>query len=62
MTTMSANAGLLPEYLEKAAQERAAAGTYQTLVFGVVDGHESEFGAFGRLGDGKAPNVRETGA
>jgi hypothetical protein len=38
MTSISANAGLLPERVEKAAQERIAAGTYQTLVIGVVDG------------------------
>jgi hypothetical protein len=29
MTTVSANAGLLPERVEKAAQERIAAGTDQ---------------------------------
>jgi CubicO group peptidase (beta-lactamase class C family) len=53
---MSANAGLLPERVEKAAQERIAAGTYQTLVFGVVDGDKSEVVAFGTLDDGKAPD------
>jgi CubicO group peptidase (beta-lactamase class C family) len=53
---MSANAGLLPERVEKAAQERIAAGTYQTLVFGVVDGDKSEVVAFGKLDDGKAPD------
>jgi hypothetical protein len=42
MTSMSANAGLLPDRVEKAAQERIAAGTYETLVFGVVDGDKSE--------------------
>jgi serine-type D-Ala-D-Ala carboxypeptidase/endopeptidase len=56
MTSMSANAGLLPERVEKAAQERIAAGTYQTLVFGVVDGDKSEVVAFGKLDDGKAPD------
>jgi CubicO group peptidase (beta-lactamase class C family) len=53
---MSANAGLLPERVEKAAQERIAAGTYQTLVFGVVDGDKSEVVAFGKLDDGRAPD------
>ena len=52
---MSANAGLLPDRVERAAQERIAAGTYETLVFGVVDGDKSEVVAFGKL-DGKAPD------
>jgi serine-type D-Ala-D-Ala carboxypeptidase/endopeptidase len=56
MTSMPANAGLLPERVEKAAQERIAAGTYQTLVFGVVDGDKSEVVAFGKLDDGRAPD------
>ena len=56
LTTVSANAGLLPERVENAAQERIATGTYQTLVFGVVDGDKSEVVAFGKLGDGKAPD------
>jgi serine-type D-Ala-D-Ala carboxypeptidase/endopeptidase len=38
------------------AQERIAAGTYQTLVFGVVEGDKSEVVAFGKLDDGKAPD------
>jgi serine-type D-Ala-D-Ala carboxypeptidase/endopeptidase len=42
MTSVSVNAGLLPERVEKAAQERVATGTYQMLVFGVVDGDNSE--------------------
>jgi serine-type D-Ala-D-Ala carboxypeptidase/endopeptidase len=56
MTSMSANAGPLPERVEKAAQERIAAGTYQTLVFGVVDGDKTEVVAFGQLDNGKAPD------
>ena len=48
MTSMSANAGLLPERVEKAAQERIEAGTYQTLVFGVVDGDKSDVLSFGQ--------------
>src|SRR5215471_1483519 len=56
MTSISANAGLLPERVEKAAQERIAAGTYRTLVFGVVDGDKSEVVIFGKLDDGKAPD------
>jgi serine-type D-Ala-D-Ala carboxypeptidase/endopeptidase len=56
LTAMSANAGLLPERVENAAQERIAAGTYQTLVFGVVDGDKSEVVAFGKLDDGTAPD------
>jgi serine-type D-Ala-D-Ala carboxypeptidase/endopeptidase len=56
MTSLSAAAGALSERVEKAAQERVAAGIYQTLVFGVVDGDKSEVVTFGKLGDGKAPN------
>ena len=56
MTGMPAIAGPLPERVEKAVQERIAAGTYQTLVFGVVDGDNSEVVAFGKLDDGKPPD------
>jgi serine-type D-Ala-D-Ala carboxypeptidase/endopeptidase len=56
MTSMSASAGLLPDRVEKAAQERIAAGTYQTLVFGVVDGDASEVVVFGKLDSGKVPD------
>src|SRR5215471_16547215 len=56
VTGMPANAGLLPERVERAAQERIEAGTYQTLVFGVVDGGKSEIQVFGKLDDGKAPD------
>lgn len=56
MASASADAGLLPERVEKAAQERVAAGTYPTLVFGVVDGDSSEVVAFGALDDGKPPD------
>src|SRR5580700_2239421 len=56
MTGMSAKAAILPELVEKAAHERIAAGTYQTLVFGVVDGDKSEVAAFGKLDNGKAPD------
>lgn len=44
----------LPERVEKAAQERIAAGISQTLVFGIVDGDRSEVRAFGKLADGRA--------
>jgi serine-type D-Ala-D-Ala carboxypeptidase/endopeptidase len=56
MTSLSAAAGALPERMEKAAQERIAAGIYQTLVFGVVDGDKTEVVAFGKLDGGKAPD------
>ena len=56
MTSTSANARPLPDRVEKAAQERIAAGTYPTLVLGVVDGDKSEVVAFGKLHDGKAPD------
>ena len=56
MTSASANPGLLPERVEKATQERIAAGTYQTLAFGVVVGDKSEVVAFGKLDNGEAPD------
>jgi serine-type D-Ala-D-Ala carboxypeptidase/endopeptidase len=56
VASLPANAGLLPERVAKAAQERIAAGTYQTLVFGVVEGDRSEIVAFGKLADGRAPD------
>ena len=56
MTSTSANIALLPERVEKAAQERIEAGNNQTLVFAVVDGDESEVVVFGKLDDGKAPD------
>src|SRR5262249_3387491 len=56
VASMPANAKLMSERVEKAAQERVAAGTYQTLVFGVVDGDKSEIVAFGKLDDGRAPD------
>jgi serine-type D-Ala-D-Ala carboxypeptidase/endopeptidase len=56
MTSTSANTGPLPGRVEKAAQERIEVGTYQTLVFGVVDGDKSDVVAFGNLDDGTAPD------
>jgi serine-type D-Ala-D-Ala carboxypeptidase/endopeptidase len=56
VTNLPANAGLLPERVAKAAQERIAAGTYETLVFGVVDGDKSEIVVFGTLANGQAPD------
>lgn len=56
MANVPAYAGPLPERVEKAAQDRVAAGIHQTLVFGVVDGDRSEVVAFGTLDDGKAPD------
>jgi CubicO group peptidase (beta-lactamase class C family) len=47
---------LLPERIEKAAQDRIAAGACRTLVFAVVDGNLSEVRAFGALDDGKPPD------
>ena len=51
-----ANAELLPERVKKAAQERIAAGVYQTLVFRVVDGDNSGVVVFGKLDHRNAPN------
>lgn len=56
LTCGAAQAGLLPERVTKAAQERIADGLYQTLVFGVVDGDKTEIMAFGKLDDGRAPD------
>jgi D-alanyl-D-alanine-carboxypeptidase/D-alanyl-D-alanine-endopeptidase len=56
MTSMPAHAGPLSQRVEKAAQDRVAAGIHQTLVFGVVDGDHSEVVAFGTLDNGKAPD------
>jgi len=56
LTGPSANAGPLPERVEKAAQERIAAGICQTLLFGVVDGDKRAVVAFGKLDDGTTPD------
>src|ERR1700733_12888136 len=56
ITLTPASAGLLPERVEKAAQDRVAAGIHQTLIFGVVDGDHSEVVGFGTLDNGKAPD------
>lgn len=45
----------LPERVVKAAEERIAAGKYQTLMFGIVDGGKSEVVVFGKLDNGEAP-------
>ena len=52
-----AAAGLLPERVLKAAQERVDAGEYPALVIGYVDGDKSEVDTFGKLDDGKAPDA-----
>jgi D-alanyl-D-alanine-carboxypeptidase/D-alanyl-D-alanine-endopeptidase len=41
-SSVTGNTKMLPERVQKAAQDRIAAGTYQTLVFGVVDDGKSE--------------------
>ena len=56
MTSMPANADLLPKRVENAAQERIAAATYQTLVFALVDGDKSEVVTFGKLDNGREPD------
>jgi D-alanyl-D-alanine-carboxypeptidase/D-alanyl-D-alanine-endopeptidase len=56
MAATAAHAGALPERVAKAARDRIAAGVYQTLVFGVVDGDASEVVAFGKLDDGSVPD------
>jgi CubicO group peptidase (beta-lactamase class C family) len=52
----SAQAGLLPETIKKAAREGIAADRYQTLVFAVVDGEKSEIVSFGWLPDHQKPD------
>jgi D-alanyl-D-alanine-carboxypeptidase/D-alanyl-D-alanine-endopeptidase len=54
ITITPVHAGPLSQRVEKAAQDRVAAGIHQTLVFGVVDGDHSEVVAFGTLDNGKA--------
>lgn len=56
IASTSAQADLLPERVSKAAQARITDGMYQTLIFGVIDGDKSEVVAFGKLGNGKAPD------
>jgi serine-type D-Ala-D-Ala carboxypeptidase/endopeptidase len=56
LMSMSAHAGLLPERVEKAAQDRIAAGTYRTLVVGFVNGDKIEVVGFGKLEDGQSPD------
>jgi serine-type D-Ala-D-Ala carboxypeptidase/endopeptidase len=56
LMSLPAGAGALPERVAKAAQERVADGTHQTIVFGAVDGDASEIVAFGTLDSGKAPD------
>src|SRR5260370_39363760 len=55
MTSMSANAGLLPERVEKAAQERIAAGAHQKQGFGAVEGVERGGGDLCQRWGGKDP-------
>ena len=56
LSTGAAQASLLPVRVAKAAQERIDAGTFQTLVFAVVDGDKSEIVVFGKLPHGNAPD------
>jgi CubicO group peptidase (beta-lactamase class C family) len=51
-----ADSALLPERVARTAQERVDAGTYQTLVFGVLADGKSEVIAFGKLDKGKSPD------
>lgn len=56
LMTGAAQAGLLPERVVKAIQDRVAVGQYPVVVIGIVDGDRSEVQAYGRLPDGTAPN------
>jgi len=49
-----ADVALLAERVSKTAQERVDAGTYQTLVIGVVADGKSEVISFGKLSEGKS--------
>lgn len=51
-----AQAGLVPDRVAKAVQDRVVAGQYQVVVIAIVDGDNSEVVAFGTLPDGKAPS------
>ena len=46
-------AGLVPDRVEKAIQDRIAAGQYPVVVIAVVDGDKTEVRGFGKLPDGK---------
>lgn len=48
--------GLLSDRVAKAAEERIAAGVYQTLVIGVIDRDKTEIVSLGKLESGKAPD------
>jgi CubicO group peptidase (beta-lactamase class C family) len=54
--SLSAQAGLLPEAVKKAARDGIASGAYQTLVFAVVDDDRSEIVAFGWLPNHEKPD------
>ncbi len=56
LTSASVSAGPLPERVEIAVRDRIAAGTYQTLAFGIVDGDKSEVAAYGKLDEGNPPD------
>ena len=51
-----AQAGVIPDRLAKAVQDRVDAGTYPVMVIGMIDGDKTEVRAFGLLPDGKAPD------
>jgi D-alanyl-D-alanine-carboxypeptidase/D-alanyl-D-alanine-endopeptidase len=48
---------LLPDRIDKAAQERVTAKMYPALVIGIVDGDKSAVTAYGKLPDGKTPDA-----
>lgn len=52
-----ANAALLPQRVQAAAQAYVDAGQYPALVIAYVDGERSEVDAYGKLGDGRAPDA-----
>ena len=57
VTSMSAQCGShCRSAWKKPRRSAIAAGTYRTLVFGVVDGDKSEVVVFGTLDNGKAPD------
>lgn len=52
-----ASSSLLPPRMQAAVTDRIASGAYPAMVVVVVDGDRSHVAAFGKLGDGRAPDA-----
>jgi CubicO group peptidase (beta-lactamase class C family) len=54
---LGAQSSLVPDRVEKAVNQRIAAGTYPAVVIAVVDGDRSDIYGFGRLDNGELPDA-----